>query len=230
MRAAIRLVSVPCVVGLLLAAGIALGAERFSDPSGDVEGGPGPDIVGVTVSQPVADRVSFAVEFATAPPLAFDVAQGYTDMLMIGLDSTLPLKDGPEAWDYVIGAHGANLDQGAALAAMANGRNSGPVRLHVVTAAVEGRTLTLTLPLDAIGNPSQVRFTVGAGREGPDAQTGGSDSYPDPGGQTYSLAPQGPSGLTWLGPIVIVTIACLFLVIALRLRRGGTSAAAGGPS
>ena len=73
-------------VALVLAGASATAADqRYEDAVGDVSGGVGPDIVAVTVSEPWESLVSFEVEFATDPPIAYDLETMSTDSLAIGL-------------------------------------------------------------------------------------------------------------------------------------------------
>ena len=218
-----RMATLLAIAALLLTSGTAAAVERFTDPAGDVTGGEGPDIVAVAVSQPDATRIAFAIEFATAPPLGFDVDKGYSDMLMLFLDTKPPRTDGMEGVDFIIGAHGANLDQGASLVALESGTSSGDIQLGVVTTAVDAKTLTLTLPLDAIGNPDLIRFGVGAGREGPGEQTGGEDSLPNKGGQvpTYTTTASGSASPDWVWPaLAAVAVGAALLVLFALVMRG----------
>jgi hypothetical protein len=220
---------------LLLTATPALADERFTDPGGDVRGGPGPDIISVVVSQPDTGKVSIAVEFAADPPLGVDVVQGSTDMLLVLLDTGEPSASAQDA-DYATGVHGANLTEsvgtGAPLRDLRDLRDlreqpdmTGDygIRMGIVGVAVAGRTVTLTIPLDAIGNPDRVDFVLGTGREGPEGASGGSDGYPDEGWQTYLLAEAraGPPAIPWpaLGAGLVWAVVIITAIVVLR-RRG----------
>lgn len=217
------------IAALLLTSGTALAAEPFTDPAGDVTGGEGPDIVSVTVSQPDATRIAFGIEFASAPPLAFDVEKGCTDMLMLFLDTRPPRTDDINGVDFIIGAHGVNLDQGAALVASESGDTSGDIQLGVVTTAVDGKMITLTLPLATIGNPDLIRFGVGTGREFNAGQTGGEDSLPDKGGQvpSYTTTASGSPSPGWVWPalaaVAVGAALLVFFALVMRGRRSGGS-------
>jgi len=208
-----------------------LADERFTDPAGDVAGGAGPDIVSVAVSQPDSGRISFAVEFASDPPLAVDVAQGSTDMLMVLLDTGQPAASEQDA-DYATGVHGANLAQSVSEGAPLSAPSKKPdgtwdygLRMGAVAVAVEGKTVTLTLPLDAIGNPDRLRFELAAGREGPEGTSGGSDRFPEQGWQTYVLTARktGSPVDSWpalaaIGGAFVIVVA---VIVMRRRRRAG---------
>lgn len=228
-RAPAGLAALLALAALTLTATSVLAEDRYGDPAGDVSGGAGPDIVSVTISQPDSGKVSFAVEFTTDPPLAVDVARGSTDMLMVLLDIGQPATSEQDA-DYAIGVHGANLTQSVREGAPLSAHRKKPdgtwdydLRMGVVAVSVDGRTLTLTLPLDAIGNPDRLRFELGAGREGPGGTSGGSDRCPEQGWQTYVLTARktGPPVDSW--PAVAAAIAGAFVVIVavVVLRRRG---------
>lgn len=159
-------------------------AVRFEDPVGDAEGGVGPDIVAVTVSQPDAATVRFSIEFAAAPPLGVDVAAGTTDALMV-LMGTQPDAITTRKNLFVTGLHGATLQE-----EVANGAHlsvppdeSRELRWGAVKVTVDGATATMTLTREILGNPARLYFTVGAGREGTAGQTSGGDSCPDKPGE-----------------------------------------------
>ena len=160
---------------------------RYEDLVGDAEGGVGPDIVAVTVSQPDAARVRFSVEFAAVPPLGVDIAAGTTDTLMVFIgtqpDAITTMKN-----LFVTGLHGATLED-----EVANGTHlsvppdeSRELRERVVKVTVEGATATMTLTREILGNPPKLYFVVGAGREGTAGQTSGGDSCPAKPGE-YTL-------------------------------------------
>lgn len=207
------------LAALMLTSTPTLAEERFADPIGDVAGGRGPDIVSVIVSEPGTGKISFAVEFTGDRPLGVDVGQGSTDMLMVLLDTGEPAASEQDA-DYAFGVHGANLagsvSEGAPLSAprkRPDGSWDYGLRMGVVAVAVEAKTITLTLPLDAIGNPNRLRFELGTGREGPDGASAGGDSCPEHGWQTYVLTAQtpGPPVASW--PALVAALAGAFVVI-----------------
>jgi len=154
---------------------------RYVDAVGDPLGGVGPDIVAVTVSQPDPESVSIAIEFATAPPLGYDVAAGWTDMLMIfiatGPAGIVRMPDGSVDVDYVTGAHGANLEETLATGAPLNARDD--LRMGAVKVAVDDANLTLTLTRTSLGDPERILFALAVGREGGAEEASGGDAFPE---------------------------------------------------
>lgn len=233
-RAPAGLAALVALAALTFASSPTLADESYTDPVGDVTGGAGPDIVSVAVSEPDSGRISFAVEFANDPPLAVDVATGSTDMLMILLDTGQPATSEQDA-DYATGVHGANQSQSVSEGAPLSVPRKKPdgtwdygVRMGVVAVAVDGQTVTLTIPLDAIGNPDRLRFELGAGREGPEGTSGGGDRYPEQGWQTYVLTARktGSPVEPWsalaaaIGGALVVMVA----VVVMRRRRRAADA------
>lgn len=157
---------------------------RYEDPVGDVPAGMAPDIVAVTVSQPDASQVSFSVEFASDPPLTYDLTTMSTDQLEIGLASEV---DAEVAGDYerAIIVHGANLP--SAIETGANmydeTRAAGDeVVWGDVDVAVEGRTVTLTVERELLGDSGQLAFFAVAMSEG--------SEEPEPGVEpVYDICP-----------------------------------------
>jgi hypothetical protein len=168
-------------IALLLAGASATAAdERYEDPVGDVPGGIGPDIVAVTISEPWESLVSFKVEFATDPPITYDLETMSTDQLTIGL-SPRPGAVAFEEFEYMLMVHGATMSQevetGAAL--YDSTRPEGDeVFWRVVDVDVDGPTMTLTLDWKLVGDPDTLAFFVGASTEGP-AETDVYDVCPD---------------------------------------------------
>lgn len=173
---------------------------RYEDAAGDQAGGGGPDIVALTISQPDPASVSIALDFAAAPPLSADAAEGWTDMLMIigatGSDGVRRLDDGVDA-DFIMGVHGANLEDGGAL--LVGDR----LDEDAVQVDVAGATLTLTTTRKALGDPDRILFFVAVGRESvrPDeAVEALGDGIPDNGESgpfvhaLYWFVPSGGSG------------------------------------
>jgi hypothetical protein len=170
---------------------------RYEDPAGDIDGGIGPDIVAVTLSQADPDSVSIAVEFATAPPLGHDLEAGWTDMLLIvgatGPEGVVPLPtEGVDA-DFATGLHGANLQESVAQGAPLNIGDR--MDEHAVEVTVDGATATLTLTRESLGDPDRIVFLMWTVREGvSDGETGGGDAFPD-------NAPEGPyTQVAWTFP------------------------------
>jgi hypothetical protein len=156
---------------------------RYEDPVGDVAGGMGPDIVAVTVSQPDPASVSISVEFASEPPLTYDLEADprWADVLSVaigtGPDGVTADPDGHPVTDFDTGVHGVtlerDLEQGAVLASEA-GFLEGAVKV-----AVDGPTVTLTLTRESLGDPDRIMFTMLAGREMEDDEGSGEDFFPD---------------------------------------------------
>jgi hypothetical protein len=154
---------------------------RYEDPAGDVAGGDGPDIIAVTVSQPDPASVNISVEFATVPPLGYDLVARWTDVLGIeigtGPDGVSATLEGYPVGDRTTGVHGVTLertvDDGAILL------RDDEMLEGAVTVAVDGPTVTLTLTRESLGDPDRMTFVVLAGREVEDGQPGGEDFFPD---------------------------------------------------
>jgi hypothetical protein len=160
---------------------------RYEDPAGDTVNGLGADIIAVTVRGQDQESVSISVEFAVEPPLTYDLEEGWTDMLMIlgdagpeGVVGTPP--EGVDA-DFVIGIHGANLqetvEEGAPLTSQACGRG---ICAGAVAVDVDGATVTLTVTRKDLGDPERILFLMWSFREGSDEQTSGGDAFPDQAG------------------------------------------------
>ena len=156
----------------------------YGDPVGDVDRGP--DLASVRVSNTDAE-VTFAVRFASEPPLRVDAEEGWVDMLLIGIDvpplGPEPVGPGGE-WrgaDFALGAHGPSTT--GALVRIGGGR---VVDVDMVTT---GTTLTFSIPRSALGDPERFTFTVAAAREQGDEGTGGGfDVVPELGTLSYTLA------------------------------------------
>jgi hypothetical protein len=156
-------------IALLLAGASATVAdERYEDPVGDVPGGVGPDIVAVTISEPWESLVSFEVEFATAPPITYDLETMTTDQLTIGLSSR-PETVAFEEFEYMLMVHGATLAEEAEIGAAlydSTQPEGDEVFWRVVDVAVDGPTVTLTFDWKLVGDPDTLAFFVGASSEG----------------------------------------------------------------
>lgn len=157
---------------------------RYEDGVGDVEGGPGPDIVAVTVSQPDTASVSIGVEFASEPPISYSTEDDpyWTDMLSIligtGAGGVASGPGGGLQLDFGVGLHGAtlasHLDEGVDL------HGGGDMLEGAVQVTVDGPTLTLTFPRESLGDPERMMFIVVAEREiGNAEEGGGQDVYPE---------------------------------------------------
>jgi hypothetical protein len=157
---------------------------RYEDAIGDTAEGIGPDIVAVTLTAPDPGSVTIAIEFATDPPLTYDQAAGWTDMLMIlggmGPDGVVQLPDGTFDADFATGLHGIGLEQAVAEGAPLN--LDDVMDPDAVATTVEGSTTTLTLTRASLGDPERILFVMWTVREGvSDGETGGGDAFPDGG-------------------------------------------------
>jgi hypothetical protein len=154
----------------------------YADPVGDVD--EGPDITSVRVSS-THTTVTFALHFATEPPLRVDEGEGWVDMLLIGVDVP-PLGPEPVApggeWrgaDFALGTHGPSR---TGKLVRLNGRNV--TEFDIVTS---GSTLTFSIPSRALGDPGWFTFVVAAAREGNhEAARGGYDVLPAHGTLRYT--------------------------------------------
>lgn len=209
------------IVAILLAAcfalpATALGADRFTDPRGDA-GGVGPDVTAVTLSH-TDTALTIAVEFANAPPLAFDEDERYTDMLLIGIHTDDDL--GRADVEFYTGAHGVDLTRAPVVRA-----GSERPRAQVGTAEidVDGATLEVTVERSLLDDPEEVAVSVAVGREyvAEDAAGGRGDEAPATGAFRHSLAEDGGSGWVWpvvAGGLAAAALAAL-IVVANRRRR-----------
>jgi hypothetical protein len=185
----IPLLTSTLLLSLLAICGVALGAKAFSDPAGDVQGGSGPDVVGVKLSN-TASTLTFRVRFASAPPLRVSTREKWVDMLLIGLDvpplGPPPVRSGGE-WrgaDFALGTHGPSRT--GQLVRLGKKHSAPPIRFKVVT---RGRTLSFSIPLRALGQPRWFSFNVAAAREGEtQAGGGGFDMAPRHGTFRYRLS------------------------------------------
>ena len=212
------------IVATLIAALFALpatafGSDRFTDPQGDARGG-GPDVTAVTLSH-TDTAVTVAVEFANAPPLAFDEDGHYTDMLLIGIHTDDDL--GRTDVEFYTGAHGADLSRAPVVRA---GSESRRAPAGTATLAVNGATLSLTVERSLLDDPEEIAVAVAAGREYVDEGTagGGGDEAPATGAFRYSLAGAETSSWVWpavVGGIVAATLTALIVVVSHRRRPHG---------
>jgi hypothetical protein len=208
-------------VALALFAGPSLAADPRLDATGD-HGGIGPDITAVTVDIAGSDLV-IAVQLADDPPLTWSEADAYTDTIML-IASTDPEAPPDETLQgqrstmngFTIGVHAANIDSPPPFAPIVDGR-SGEIEFGVAAVAVEGRTVTLSVPLAAIGDPASLHLFVFAGREGPQV---GMDTYPDETWATYDVDALGAGGTTSIAaPVVVAVTLVAFAVLAILVGR-----------
>ncbi len=206
---------VRAAAGVLLAAGITMvvagcGAEEgggttattattgavvtraYRDPVGDVSPGQ-PDLTALRISGD-ARTIRVAFRFASAPPLGTSAAEGWTDMLLMGIDvppiGAPPTPSGWVSLDYALGMHG--VDDRAVFRAMQPGLGTGAGAggapgLRTLRSRVAGREISIELPRALIGEPAYFAFQAAAGREGGD-ESGQGDSLPDQGTLRYPPA------------------------------------------
>jgi hypothetical protein len=203
----------------------ALASERFVDPVGDVEGGAAPDITSIAVSHEGGRSVTFRVEFDQSPPLSWSEADGYTDTLMILLDTGDVAASIGDA-EYVIGVHAVTIDRGE-FGSLREGSAAAPVTK--VDVAVVERTVSLSVPLRAIGDPAELRFWVGVGREASQGAAGGgaSDSFPASGMQLYALGAPPATPVMALALVVAAAGLLIALIVPRRRARRGPAHPAG---
>jgi hypothetical protein len=147
----------------------------YADPSAD--GGGGPDIVGVAISNDDAGTISAAVQFANRSEL------GAGELVSLDLDTDRNLSTGEPwlGWDYGIDLQGDRAllyryDKGARDWILASG--------STVTSAWSGTTLTLRVGAGELGRPRSLRFEVYA------------DAAPLDTGAPFDVAPD--VGREWL--------------------------------
>jgi hypothetical protein len=208
------------IVAMLLAAcfalpATALGSDRFTDPRGDA-GDAGHDVTAVTLSH-TDTALTIAVEFADAPPLAFDEDERYTDMLLIGIHTDDDL--GRTDVEFYTGAHGVDLTRAPVVRA---GIESPRAQVGTAAIDVDGATLEITVERSLLDDPEEVAVSVAAGREyaAGDA-AGGGDEAPASGAFRYSLAEDDGAGWVWpalAGGVAAAALAAL-IVVANRRRR-----------
>lgn len=208
----------------MISAAVTLASDTWTDPVGD-NGGIGPDIASVTVGNEDNDLV-IAVDFTTAPPLAWSAEDEYTDSIMI-LGSTGPeappvdvlTGNGRGFSGFAIGVHAANIEEPPSFTPIVDGQ-SGEIRFGITSVAVDGKTVTLRVPLSAIGNPEDVHLFVTAGREG--GAEIGLDTYPDGGWASSSMAAaRGGAG----DPRTVVAVAIAAIIVLTGLGTIGWQAA-----
>lgn len=212
------------IVAILIAAlfalpATALGSERFTDRRGDAPGS-GPDVTAVTLSH-TDTALTIAVEFADAPPLAFDEDERYTDMLLIGIHTDDDL--GRTDVEFYTGAHGVDLTRAPVIRA---GIESPRAQVGTAALAVDGVTLSLTVERSLLDDPQEIAVAVAAGREyvDEDAAGGGGDAAPATGAFRYSLADDDTAGWVWpalAGGIVAGALTALAAVVNRRRRPHG---------
>jgi hypothetical protein len=179
------------LAALSVVCGVALAARSYSDRTGDVQGGAGPDIAKVTVSN-TKTKVTFGVRFTGASPFGFSESEGWVDMLMIGID-TPPLGRQPvpgQAWtdaNFVLATHGG-MDTGVMQRVVQKGSRP-PRQVATFKIVTRGSTLTLSIPRRALGkNVAWFTLVVAAGREATqEGQGGGADYAPARGSFRYVL-------------------------------------------
>jgi hypothetical protein len=176
---------------VLLTCGAAFAAKSYSDRAGDVEGGSGPDIVSLKVSN-TRTNVTFVVRFAKAPPLRVSAREGWVDMLLIGVDvpplGPRPITPGGE-WrgaNFALGTHGPSRT--GRMVRLTGTIPAESRRVATFGIVVSGSTLTFSIPRRALGNPGWFTFMTAAARELADeGRGGGADFAPARGTFRYAL-------------------------------------------
>ena len=146
------------------------------DPAGDVPDGT-PDLVGCGVSEPFESLLRFELEFATDPPLGYDLETWTTDELWLTV-ATEPGAVMPDDMEYALIVHGATLpavaESGSGLydATAAEGDE---VFWGVVDVEVDGPVIALAVDRKLLGDPETIYFAALVAAEGTDEY----DSCPD---------------------------------------------------
>ena len=162
------------------------GWRVYADPT-EPAATAGPDIRSVAVSDDATD-VRFRVRFASPPPLKSNATEGWTDVLLIGIDVP-PIGPAPKPneWrgvDYVLGMHGDQAEM-----RFRSMKASGP-QLTRLPVTVTGPVIEFAVARTQLGNPARLTFNVAAGREGGPATNAG-DMLPATGTFTYTLSAAG---------------------------------------
>jgi hypothetical protein len=177
---------------LSVVCGVALAARSYSDRTGDVQGGAGPDIAKVTVSN-TKTKVTFGVRFTAASPFGVSESEEWIDMLIIGID-TPPLGRQPapgQDWrdaNFVLVTHGG-MTTGVMQRVVQKGTRP-PRQVATFEIVTRGATLTFSIPRRALGKDTAwFAFYVAAGRETmQEGQGGGADYAPARGSFRYVLS------------------------------------------
>jgi hypothetical protein len=199
------------LAALLALAPVAFASDTFTDPRGDSTGGP--DITSVTLSH-TDSTVTIAVEFASAPPLAFSDSDRYTDMLLVGIHTDDEL--GRADVEFWTGLHGIDLTE----AMVVQGAGPDSERLGTAAVNVSGSTVALELERGLLGDPDTISVSVAAGREyvTEGATAGGGDEAPAAGPHTYVLDAGGSR--SWLWPAAGAgSVAAVVALVLLAARR-----------
>ena len=131
-------------------------------------------------------------DLATAPPLRVSAADGWIDMLLIGIDvPPRGLARGPGGWtgaDFYAGLHGTQTS-GLLVRAPTNLWAARWRSIGRFAVSVHGRTVRFSLSRKTLGNPAWFDFAIATGRElSNETSGGGSDEAPTQGAFTYRLA------------------------------------------
>jgi len=151
----------------------------YEDLVGDVDG-EGPDFISCGASEPWGSLVSFRFEFASEPPLSYDLETSTTDEMMVGL-ATTPNAVFPDGLEYILGVHGATLSTETEIGSTlydTTQPEGDEVFWRVVDVDVDGAVLTLTVDRKLLGDPEAIYFAAAVGSEGEDG-TSSHDMCPD---------------------------------------------------
>lgn len=185
----LRVVAAALTLAVSIGVAAAGAGTSFWDPAGDVQGGAGPDLTRVSISQ-TASTVTFGFRFAKAPPLGVNADKGWVDMLLVLIDvPPRSLKQVVGGWrgaDYYLGSHGTDTTGMLVKVLKAKPPWKGKVVARPKVVAT-GRTLRFSVSRSKLGSPAWIEFTVAAGRETSKATGGSGDSAPNSGTFHYAL-------------------------------------------
>jgi hypothetical protein len=164
---------------------------RYEDPVGDVPGGIGPDFVACSVSEPWESLVSFSFEFASEPPLGYDLETMTTDELWVGVTAEADALF-PDDFKHLVIVHGATLAEGAESGVPlydTTQAEGDEVFWGVVDVNVDGATLTLNVDRKLVGDPEELYFLGLVVAEGQDDADVCPDAQRGPGEGEFRLVP-----------------------------------------
>lgn len=170
--------------GTRTSAAAATGARTYRDPFGDVTPGQ-PDLTAVRIAND-AHTIRLAFRFANAPPLGSNARQGWTDMLLMGIDvppiGSPPTPNGWTGLDYALGMHGVAPE------AVFRDMHVEGRQMTVLPSRISRGSIVIDLDRSRIGDPPYFDFNVAVAREGASEPATG-DSIPTTGTLRYRLSP-----------------------------------------
>lgn len=174
----------------VLLCGSAYAAKSYTDRTGDVTGGSGPDIVSIGLSNTKAS-ITFRVRFSNTPPLRVSASQKWVDMLLIGIDvppvGPRPVAPGGE-WpgaNFALGTHGPSKT--GQLVRLGKGISPNSQRVGTFKIVTRGATVTFSISRRSLGSPRWFTFTIATAREMEETSDGGIDLAPARGTFRYVL-------------------------------------------